>query len=58
MVRTAILGLGLLAAGCRIATPHGAERKEAVRANAVSNKHILSESPTLERPAPRVVPGP
>jgi len=32
--------------------------KEAVRANAISNKHILSEEPTLERPAPRVVPAP
>lgn len=63
MMRISILGLGLLAglllaAGCRIATPHGAERKEAVRANAVSNKHILTESPTLERPTPKVEPGP
>jgi hypothetical protein len=52
-----LVGL-LAAAGCRIAAPHGAERKAAVRANAVSNKHIVTESPTLERPAPKVVPGP
>ncbi len=63
MLRTSILRLSLLAglllaAGCRIAAPHGAERKEAVRANAVSNKRIFTESPTLERPAPRPAPGP
>ncbi|MDJ0366264.1 hypothetical protein QMK33_13980 [Hymenobacter sp. H14-R3] len=64
MTRITILRLGLvlaglpLAAGCRIATSRAPERKAAVRANAISNKHILTESPTLERPAPKVVPGP
>ena len=46
---------GLLAAGCRT-TSHTPGHKEAVRTNAISNKRILSEEPTLERPAPRVVP--
>ena len=49
---------GLLATGCRVATSRSASRKEAVRANTISNKHILTEQPTLERAAPRVVPGP
>lgn len=61
-MRTATLwaGLlaGLLATGCRVAASRSASRKEAVRANAISNKHILTEQPTLERAAPRVVPGP
>jgi hypothetical protein len=46
---------GLLLAGCRT-TSRSPGRKEAIRANAISNKHILSEEPTLERPAPRVTP--
>lgn len=49
---------GLLLAGCRLATPHQPGYKQAVRTNAISNKHTLTESPTLERPAPRPVPGP
>jgi hypothetical protein len=61
-MRTAILWAGilagLLATGCRVATPRSASRKEAVRANTISNKHILTEQPTLERAAPRVEPGP
>ena len=48
----------LLAAGCRIATPRQPGYKEAVRANAISNKRILTEQPILEHAAPRVVPGP
>lgn len=48
---------GLLA-GCRMAAPQRAGQKEAVRANAISNKHILTEQPTLERPAPQPTPGP
>ena len=46
---------GLLPAGCRT-TSHTPGHKEAVHTNAISNKHILSEEPTLERPAPRVAP--
>jgi hypothetical protein len=49
---------GLLATGGCVATPRSASRTEAVRANAISNKHILSEEPTLERAAPSVVPSP
>ncbi|GAA4501860.1 hypothetical protein GCM10023172_24310 [Hymenobacter ginsengisoli] len=41
---------------CRISTSHAPGYKEAVRTNAISNKHILSEEPTLERAAPRVAP--
>ena len=48
--------VGLLLAGCRISTSRAPGYKEAVRTNSISNKHILSEQPTLERPAPRVVP--
>jgi hypothetical protein len=58
MMRTAPLLTGLLAgllAGCGVATPHTAARQEARRTNAISNKHITSEEPTLERAAPRVV---
>jgi hypothetical protein len=47
---------GLLLVGCRISTSRAPGYKEAVRTNAISNKHILSEQPTLERAAPRVVP--
>ena len=47
-MRTAILWAGvlagLLATGCRVATSRSAERKEAVRANTISNKHILTET--------------
>jgi hypothetical protein len=46
---------GLLATGCRTTSRTPAHR-EAVRANAISNKHILTEQPTLERAAPRVAP--
>ena len=53
-----VLGGLLLAPGCRVATPRSAEYRQAVRANALSNKHILTESPTLERAAPSVPPGP
>jgi len=53
-----VVGGLLLAAGCRVATPRSAEHREAVRANAISNKHILTEQPTLERAAPSVPPGP
>jgi len=48
---------GLLLGSCST-TSRSPGHKEAVRANAISNKHILSEEPTLERPAPRVVPAP
>ncbi|MDO7885908.1 hypothetical protein [Hymenobacter cheonanensis] len=47
---------GLLLGGCRISTSRAPERREAVRTNAISNKHLLSEEPTLERAAPRVAP--
>jgi hypothetical protein len=47
---------GLLLTSCRISASHAPGYKEAVRTNAISNKHILSEQPTLERPAPRVTP--
>jgi len=55
MMRRTFLFIGLLLGSCRTAsrTPG---HKEAVRANAISNKHILTEQPTLERAAPRVVP--
>jgi hypothetical protein len=52
---TGVLG-GLLLAGCRISASRAPGYKEAVRTNAISNKHILSEEPTLERAAPRVIP--
>jgi hypothetical protein len=48
---------GLLLGSCST-TVRSPAHKQAVRANAISNKHILSEEPTLERPAPRVVPAP
>ena len=50
-----VLG-GLWLVGCRISASREPGYKEAVRTNAISNKHILSEEPTLERAAPRVVP--
>ena len=60
MVRQTFLLIGVLAGfllgGCRISTSRAPGRKEAVRANAISNKHILTEQPTLERAAPRVAP--
>lgn len=59
-MRRTFLFMGMLAgllAGCRT-TSRSPGYKDAVRANAISNKHILSEEPTLERPAPRVVPAP
>lgn len=46
---------GLLLGSCSTASRSPAH-KDAVRANAISNKHILSEEPTLELPTPRVVP--
>lgn len=50
---------GLLgAAGCRVAPAQQAARREAARTNAISNKHTTTESPTLERAAPRPAPGP
>ncbi len=59
-MRTAILWAcllaGLSATGCRVGTSHSAERRAAERANTISNKHTLTEQPTLERAAPRVVP--
>ena len=58
MRRTFLVGgvlAGLLLGSCSTASRAPAH-KEAMRANAISNKHILSEEPTLERPAPRVVP--
>lgn len=48
----------LALAGCQVGAPHQAARKEAVRTNAISNKHTITESPTLERPAPTPPPGP
>ncbi len=49
-----LLGCTALAlAGCQ-AAPRSAGRKEATRANAISNKHTVTESPTLERPDPTV----
>ncbi|QKG58074.1 hypothetical protein GKZ68_16460 [Hymenobacter sp. BRD128] len=47
---------GLLLCGCRISSSHAPGYKEAVRTNAISNKHLVSEPPALERPAPRVGP--
>lgn len=49
---------GLLLAGCRTSTSRTSAHKEAVRTNAISNKHVLTEEPTLERPQPRVAPAP
>lgn len=46
---------GLLLGSCST-TARSPGRREAVRANAISNKRTLTEQPTLERPAPRVVP--
>ena len=51
-----LLLLAELLAGCRVAGPTRAARRAARQANGVSNKHILTESPTLERPAPAVGP--
>jgi hypothetical protein len=47
---------GLLLGGCRISTSRAPGRKEAMRTNAISNKHILTEQPTLERATPHVAP--
>ncbi len=53
-----LLGCVALAlAGCQVA-PRTPSRKAAVRANALSNKHTVTESPTLERAAPSSPPGP
>ncbi len=46
----------LLGGSCRISTSHAPGRREAVRTNAISNKHMLTEQPTLERATPRVAP--
>lgn len=60
MLRRSFLFVGLLAGlplgGCRISTSHAPGRQEAVRTNAISNKHLLTEQPTLEYAAPRVAP--
>ncbi|GEM_PF-1427421 len=48
----------LLAASCRLAPGQRAGHREAERTNAISNKHTVTDSPTLERAAPQVVPGP
>jgi hypothetical protein len=59
MMRQTSLSIGVLAGlllGSCSTTSRAPGHKEAVRANAISNKHLLSEEPTLERPAPRVVP--
>ncbi|MVN76139.1 hypothetical protein GO988_07360 [Hymenobacter sp. HMF4947] len=53
----ALAGLALLA-GCRLAPTQQVAHKEAVRTNAISNKHTISESPTLERAEPRLPPQP
>ena len=45
--------LALALAGCQVA-PRSAGRKEAVRTNAIANKHTVTEAPTLERAAPTV----
>ena len=55
-MRTLLLLLGCAAlalAGCQV-VPRSAGRRAAVRANAISNKNTVTESPTLERPAPSV----
>ncbi|WP_151086768.1 hypothetical protein [Hymenobacter baengnokdamensis] len=57
ILRISFLG-GLLLLGCRMVGPQQAGRKAAGRANIISNKHILTESPTLEHPAPKPAPGP
>jgi len=44
-----VLLLAGLLGGCRTAAP----RRAGTRTNQVPNKRILTESPTLERPAPR-----
>ena len=49
--------LALALAGCQVA-PHTTGRKEAQRTNSLSNKHTVTESPTLERPEPTPPPGP
>ncbi|WP_166648235.1 hypothetical protein [Hymenobacter sp. UV11] len=49
-----LLGCGALAlASCQV-TPRSTGRKEAMHANAISNKHTVTEAPTLERAAPSV----
>jgi len=63
VMRTFLLWAGLLAglllaAGCRVAPGQRAGHREAERTNAISNKHTVTDSPTLERPAPQVVPAP
>ncbi|MGI4739273.1 MAG: hypothetical protein ACRYG7_29250 [Janthinobacterium lividum] len=62
-MRTLLQILGCLVAAlalvsCQVGTPHQAGRKEALRTNAISNKHRITESPTLERAAPTLPPGP
>lgn len=47
--------IALALAGCQV-VPRTTGRKEAVRTNAISNKHTVTESPTLERPAPTPPP--
>jgi len=44
-----VLLLAGLLGGCHTAAP----RRAGIRANQVPNKRVLTESPTLERPAPR-----
>ena len=60
MMRRVLLLIGVLGglwlAGCRISASREPGYKEAVRTNAISNKHILTERPTLEHAAPRVAP--
>ena len=59
LFRCASLLVGLLLlASCRVAPGHQSARQQAGHTNAISNKHTVTDSPTLERPAPQVVPAP
>jgi len=62
-MRTLLHVVGCLVAAlalvsCQVGAPHQAARKEAQRTNTISNKHTITESPTLERAAPTLPPGP
>ena len=55
-LRIGVLAGLLLLAGCQLAAPRQDSRRAALRANAISNKRTLTESPTLERPEPTIKP--
>jgi hypothetical protein len=53
-----LLAGSLLAASCRVAPAQRAAQRDAAHTNAISNKRTVTDSPTLERSAPQVVPNP